>query len=901
MSMICRPILLHNEYVPAITGKREYKYLVLGHHDGMTVGDALPIDTTGSFEKIFSFNTKFGGQKSDYSTQFFYGFHKSNDDEKSFWESSLPFTFVAFIQFEGEKIAKYQKYLESQKYKRDEAEVLNLAERLDTINIIAYYALDSSSVILVIKCSKCSTGTQMLNNLHQDVCNRHPFSVRNSYSILAINRDYIDGNKPDLSVEGHIEKLELRIIERKKSSVNGLYNELENILKEQDSSIVIDRKGLMGTEDEAIIIENVRWKHLLPLYKEGTGILKNSNICSQKYASAITTKILYSIMAEENNRIQEIEIPNIPTPFCDYLYQKIEMIYDKQCNASALTERKNLVMLVNALRKIEYSSCIGKNFNDYCFFTIMMPTAMFIRLREKENNNAAEFYEFIKYIKLCMQNFTKPDRVYQQITDFNIRYFDIPSKLVALYNAYLYYAKQALNVGLKGEYEFLLCPGMNMKTEVKELYQGTDSKDEAKELPEEIKSHHLFRVEIPESHIYNLKLMFFVLGHEVSHFVGRMIRKREDRYKRILKLISRMTAIGIKEWIGYINEFDDVCFENIIWDNIENKLYTQIQFHIESHLSLEYMKGIEYKPDEVSEKRIKKQINYYKIFYRHTSTLKMLLNKVVDMILHFKSDEIFDELIWKDINTAISSKKISYEERKQYYGKQKSLIEKCIEDFMGTKDSWTTDLTLLNGIEDIMYLLEECYADLSCILLLQLSLKDYLGNFVKILESIGYKAQDIEDTKIITRVALVMAAMNYKIEEVQDSDLYFIWNNSEILLCEEKEIMCLQEQALDFAEAYIDNEVNFKPGKMAEDIQRINLDSKILKEILGYLLNCRREYCRQVKHKDREKVQIIYELANLSEADNFFEKSTIILNKYENDIYEEIQKLKEGEERNHGK
>lgn len=64
MSMIYRPILLHNEYVSAIVGKREYAYMVLGHHDGMTVGEAFTINASGSFEDMFFYNARHEGEQS---------------------------------------------------------------------------------------------------------------------------------------------------------------------------------------------------------------------------------------------------------------------------------------------------------------------------------------------------------------------------------------------------------------------------------------------------------------------------------------------------------------------------------------------------------------------------------------------------------------------------------------------------------------------------------------------------------------------------------------------------------------------------------------------------------------------------------------------------------------------
>lgn len=903
MGMICRPVLLHNEYVPAIVGKREYEYLVLGHHDGMTVGKEFPIDEAGSFEDMFSYNAQYEGAQSSYSTQFFFGLHDDNNTEKLFWESDFPFTFVSFIQFEGRQLSEYQGYLENQQYVIAEKEVLQLPDQIEDIRTVAYYALDSSDIILAIKCRSCKTGTQIINNLHQDIQNSHPFRIRNSYSILAINRSYIDNEEKRILVDGSIEQLELRVIERKKGSINKLYEILQTTLENHYSEPQVDRKGLLGTEDEAIIIKNVLWKDLLLLYKEENGILLNSNEASQRYAAAITTKMLYSIKENKEIEVQPSNTPN--TPFWDYLHQKVEKIYKDQNTASALAERKNLMMLINALRKIEYSYYAEKTFNDYCFYTIMMPTAMFVKLRECESHNSSEYYKFIKYIKLCMQNFTKPDRVYQQIADFNIRYFDIPSKLIALYNAFLYYAKRVLNVDSPGQYEFLLCPGMNKKTEVKEFYQGTDSYD-AETTLKTMKSHHLFKVEIPESHAYNPKLMFIMLGHEVSHFVGRTIRKREDRFEGILKMSGRMVVVGLKERIGYTNEFEPVCLEESAWNDIESKVVHWLRFYIESQLDSRYLEEIEYNPDDNSLERIERQRNYYELFYRHTSTLKILLKNSINKILLLKKNEVFDAFLWKEVDAAINSQKISYDKREQYYEKQKTLLEKCIDSFSGIGINQMENTTVANGIEEIMFLLEECYADISCILLLHLSLEDYLAKLVETLQTTGHKVNDVSETEIIARIAIVMSVMNHEMDTEENldksfvwNDKYFMWKDSEILDKGDIKVLELQSEAFDFAQGYIQDQANIKPGTMTGDIQRIIRDKKILVEVIRYLLKCRREYYKRVSFEEEKKVQRFYKLAQISDPADFFVETASILENYEKDIYEEIQKLIESEEGNH--
>ena len=42
MAIVCRPLIIYNEFLPAeIKGEREWEYQAFGHHDGIKIGDFL--------------------------------------------------------------------------------------------------------------------------------------------------------------------------------------------------------------------------------------------------------------------------------------------------------------------------------------------------------------------------------------------------------------------------------------------------------------------------------------------------------------------------------------------------------------------------------------------------------------------------------------------------------------------------------------------------------------------------------------------------------------------------------------------------------------------------------------------------------------------------------------------
>lgn len=133
---------------------------------------------------------------------------------------------------------------------------------------------------------------RFINDLHQGIGAQQPFEISNSYSVLAFEKDRVfDAGCKQLSNE-IIDKVELRIVERYQGSVSLLYNRLRDELKAV-SGIILNRYTLLGTDDEAIVIEKIPCNEFLKLYADKSGILCNANEEAQKYASAVTTKIMY--------------------------------------------------------------------------------------------------------------------------------------------------------------------------------------------------------------------------------------------------------------------------------------------------------------------------------------------------------------------------------------------------------------------------------------------------------------------------------------------------------------------------------------------------------------------------------------------------------------------------------
>ncbi len=859
MGLICRPILMYNEYVPAITGKRKWQYQVLGHHDGMDVRAPDYIETTESFQSVFDKHMQID-EAMDYATQAYFGLHNDDGQEIEFWEEETVFTFVSFIQFKEKDVHKYNGYLEKG----------ICIETESRLRIRAYYTLDHNDSIIVVKSDRYDAGVRFINELHQNTNGLQPFELSNSYTVLAFKK-YPMGRKYDeYKTDEIIGKIELRIIESYQGSINFLYNKLEEELKPTEG-IVLDRYALLGTDDEAVVIKNIPCKDFLKLYMEDGGILCNSNSEVQKYAFAVTTKIMHSI---DKHSCVNKRNPDIGSnkEFSEALRRYTEQCYKDRKLTSEYAEKKTLMKIINALGKIEYARNRNGTVVEYNFFTLFLPFYFFVVLHTNADDHSNEYYEFLTYFNICTQNYDKPDRVYMQTADFNTRYFEMQTKYFTLYSAYIYRLKQLLNDAGSNKYEFILCPGMSERTEVKEFHK------------KESDTYRLVKVAIAETRMYDIKSMFCILGHEVAHLVGTEIRSRENRYQHMLKMNSRVIVLEFYNFFKQ-KQFMDEVYNSDIWQEYESKFVGWIEQYIARDWDTSYW---EERADfgENTKEIVEKYINESKKYRYYTENVKSAFEKAIKDMLQMQGEEIFEDVIWTFFKTGLENNDIKYKEKDKYIADCQQFLEKIIENFVGDNTDVTTAFSLRKVLDAEVYLLKECYADLISILSLGLSLEEYLKIVVKEIVNAGYSIEKIPETAIIARIAVVMSVMHYKDDK---SETYYRWENEDIEAdLEDSDVMLLQQEALDFMWIYICNDVDYDPAVIVRDSACIFYDRVILREVISYLLHCRAKFYEHTDIKRREMIGKFKGITQCDSADRFYAEVMELIVEYEKELYAEL-------------
>lgn len=884
---ICRPIILHNEFLPACTGERIWEYRAFGHYDGITVKESILVEKYENLRTLFDIGLKNEEDSFMHFSQTLLGFHEDTKEEKLFWKSELPFLYIVLLQVADARMAEHQKYLESREFLQQELSGAGPKDEIENTWITVYHSLDNSDLIVAIKCGYANTGARLINGLHRSDRSGGIIRIRNSYSILGIDRKQIEN--PDSLIEANepIDEMELRVIEGDNHSIGALYHRLEEELGDLKNSTDICVKTLLGAEDESITIRNLPWKRLLPLYREKTGILNNSSKRAQDYAYAISTKIMLPFHEPEKREDKKTEAPeNVRKYFCVWLNDKINHIYSDKNGAGQFAEKKNLVMFAKSLFRFENAYYIRKEFSDYNFFALYLPFYTFVELLGEKNRAYPEdYYDFMESLRLRTQSFTKSDRVFSQITDFNMRYFDVPIKFITIYSAYIHYFKQALNTKNEKNYEFLVCPGMNSQIGVTELFLKVSDK------------RRLFFIEIPEQQMYNLKQTFITIGHEIAHFVGTDVRCRSERKTCMVRLCSRIIVLSMKNYLENDDSFVRDHADDLDFEKVESKLCEWLAFFIEREQNEEYLRKKKYYPS-ITDSMVKKNLEYKKDYGEHADVLReTLISSTVELLIEHGQD-IFDYIFHREF---YEKEECRYEEREDFLTEKRNLLQKYIHSFTNNVNPKNQALTIASAVDKIIYLLKECYADMICILTLRLSMKDYLETLTEIIDESNIPIEELADTELSARIAIVMTVVSHSFENDSESnEPLFLWTEKEFdyEASEESHIRKLEKAGNMFAHNYIARKIRIHPDNIIGKSVGLIYDQKILYEIITYLLECRKKYYEfWTDHKTESImkkshcVRDIYALSQEQESGEFFGKLMDIVFRYEDDIYAKMQKI----------
>lgn len=325
-----------------------------------------------------------------------------------------------------------------------------------------------------------------------------------------------------------------------------------------------------------------------------------------------------------------------------------------------------------------------------------------------------------------------------------------------------------------------------------------------------------------------------------------------------------------------------------IWKEYEGKFVEWIRQYIDRDYNIQYLRekmDFGEETDEIIKEFMQQKQNKYRLY---TKNMKKDFEKAIEDMLELQGTEIFEDVIWMFLDEKIRNHEIEYEDKDKYIKEYQSFLKDIITNCFSEKKDVTHGFVVSRALEIELYLLRECYADLISILVLNLNLEEYLETIVSLTENDGHNVEDLYGTKIMARIAIVMAVMHYNDDR---SAKYHRWENEELGCSTQNDVVGeLKEDALKFMWMYIKNEVSTDPDDIIQDCGMIIYDQTILMEVVTYLLHCREAFYKNI---DAEQLCIIKEFNELTkcvDADEFYKIVMKLITEYEADIYNDLDK-----------
>lgn len=900
---ICRRFLLHNDFVPPAKNIHEWDYLAFGYIDGITVKQNIFKSDGRDLHLIWKESVSAQEELlKPESRQVIYGFRSEEEQEENaeeaFWEdkgerTEYPFVFFVMIQFEDAGRKKLPALMCNRK------EVEAKYRREGRVKGITYLTLEDSDLLLVLRSKNYDEGAEIINQIH---CGTPFFTVQNSewnvkysFTIPGIDKGFMNRGGGIGLKNQKVHHAYIYATEAYSGSIDGLYAQLEDKLQ----SGVCGRQAVLGYNDELILLSDVPWDEFLDLYKGNTGILNHSSAEFQKYVSSLTTIIGFEQKEQENRtypkggEIGDDKKESALSFFFDSLRNKLDEI--GKCDFTNEVFKNiflSLHYLVNSLSKFQ-NSRTSENLFFPSAFSISVLIEILLEMFKREGAAVSltcyqDYTRFLKGLHSYAQNPARSDRQFTQAIEYNVRIYNLPVKLNAFYNAFIFCIRNFLNKSSEHEtyqYEFLTCPGVSFNMNVEELFVGQSE------------NKRLFLVNIPENQAYHLELMMIMLCHEIGHFVGSDIRQRGERKECLVSALARMITLFYR---SSISDLADETFDEF-WQSFEEKFSNEIKERYEYYYDEKYIKKNTLAismSDEKCEEEIKIIAEDRRRLRNHSLVMEDALLDAVVTLIREKQDIFFCEGLYEHYMTDYRK----YWD-KTYAEKSRGSLQKNIygysQDILRVRAGHRNIVNMETMISILIDVCKEGLSDIIAIMTLELSQKQYVMTLIENAyeQGAGEKLTDTEVTEVTIRASLVMACM---CGQKKEEKLGYGWNSDWTISEDEDERFgVLYNKVTKFIEEYLNGDSSkvWKRGHDNTAICDYLCDNKLLRSVLRYLLVCRKAYAEIIEQKKSEQKDIrdIFKLANFNTVDSFMLEVQGVIEKYQEEIYKKMEQAEENQ------
>lgn len=767
---ICRVFTFYNYQNPIMIDRRdEGQYTTIGVFDGMRT-DAIEEFEKEELKSVWLYGLKETARNQGrYSYQNIFCF--SNDawnkySDNFFWDEETnkdyPLCFVIFLQMKN--------YSVGENSIQQQCEKMNVVinDKIADAGICYIYStIDKNDYVVCIKCKNYDKATEIIKSLYEI-----NFQIVYSFSTLSICNNVLDDiendrygylfeqNLDSICLKGCINSFDTPI----QYSLNNKYSDFckklikrlydgEDI-KEKENNGEFRIYDILGVDDFRLIARNINLGKLLKQFAKGNLLCCEENIYKFNFFSS---NIALNIIADESEEIEQSyideEVLRMQRKYqvlgCNKIENEMVEIRKRIELDRTLQDEKMLNIcyalwqMLQSLKSLEFS--LAKK---YDFWSIYQSFELLIRILEEklkyideanidhaEITEHEEIYDFFNKINMILQSNLRMDIPFFHNRGFNVIVNYVPVKLRAFYSIWALKVSKYYNDFVteenKNEYSFILSPGMYREASVKQLYDTYEQ------------NKRLMLITVPEKYLYTPKCLLIILSHEVSHYVGKIVRNREKRHQ---------------VWVGCIARILELEF-NFLRFQVSGKEYEEyIEAGIKEKLLYETFNELLLKEELLV--REKKGLGKYT--FHSNNSFRIIVEAFFNMSEKYMKKIIMDDCCYisKYLIDEKVDKKLRAEEKYRLVEEIRSISYGIVDQMNNMQRLFLNKLKDILGI--IKHITTEGHADLNAILTLDLTPEEYIFSFAnsELDESELNRAKENEGSIDIIRMAYTMEAVN---------------------------------------------------------------------------------------------------------------------------------------------
>lgn len=189
-----------------------------------------------------------------------------------------------------------------------------------------------------------------------------------------------------------------------------------------------------------------------------------------------------------------------------------------------------VVSLMSSRLSENLGVCLLPQFEDMLTYGRLIFSRVEQITRDDVEHIHKSFNEFFSNVAVLIDSMNQTNRRFVQVPSFHLTSFEIPPQIMAYYTVIVRKMMEALkDCGTDNFYGLTMSPKLVNTLSVFSLG-----------VPELLPKDEWISMNMDESSFYTLRLTVETLAHEVSHFVGEELRKREFRKECIIKCVFQI-------------------------------------------------------------------------------------------------------------------------------------------------------------------------------------------------------------------------------------------------------------------------------------------------------------------------------------------------------------------------